>query len=131
MRPRSRGWRLEYIYGYRVMLISGGGALILADSLDWFWVYLAMAACVGVGVVTVLLSRAGRLGLRRHAGRPHRRATNRPLAIGGVVAPFVNSPAGRQAAILLFIVFYKFCDAFAGIMATLYLQIGFSRPRSG
>lgn len=124
-----------YIYGYRVgMLISGGGALILADSLDWFWVYVAMAACVSVGVVTVLLSREpeGSAFADMPAGLTGGQQIGHWLSVA-VVAPF-REFTGRPtwAAILLFIVFYKFCDAFAGIMATpFYLQIGFSKTEIG
>src|SRR5262249_30847153 len=45
-------------YGYRVgMLASGAGALYLAVHLPWFVVYAIMAALVGIGIVTVLLTR--------------------------------------------------------------------------
>jgi PAT family beta-lactamase induction signal transducer AmpG len=45
-------------YGYRIgMLVSGAGALYLADHVSWSVVYCVMAALVAVGIVTVLLTR--------------------------------------------------------------------------
>src|SRR5262249_14752559 len=45
-------------YGYRIgMLVSGAGALFLADRLSWFWVYVVMAGFATVGIVTVLITR--------------------------------------------------------------------------
>lgn len=55
-----------YIAGYRVgMIIAGAGALFLAQYLGstaeqysytaWRWTYLAMAACMGIGMVTTLI----------------------------------------------------------------------------
>ncbi len=55
-----------YIAGYRIgMVVSGAGALFLAQALGstaehysysaWMWTYLAMAAVMGIGVVTTLL----------------------------------------------------------------------------
>lgn len=55
-----------YIAGYRVgMIIAGAGALFLAQHLGstseqynytaWQWTYLAMAACMSIGIVTTLL----------------------------------------------------------------------------
>ncbi len=43
--------------GYRSgMWVSGAGALYLASSFDWFYVYCMMAVCVSIGIVTVLAS---------------------------------------------------------------------------
>ena len=45
-----------YQFGYRVALIvAGAGTLYLAELWSWPIAYFAMAACVGVGVITVLL----------------------------------------------------------------------------
>ena len=45
-----------YQVGYRVALIvAGAGALYLAEYVSWPAAYLVMAACVGVGFVTVLV----------------------------------------------------------------------------
>jgi PAT family beta-lactamase induction signal transducer AmpG len=45
-------------YGYRLgMLVSGAGALFLAEYYSWSIAYLVMAALVGVGMATVLMTR--------------------------------------------------------------------------
>lgn len=57
-----------YIAGYRVgMVVSGAGALFLAAALGstaehyvyaaWRWTYMAMAAAMGVGILTTILIR--------------------------------------------------------------------------
>ncbi len=46
------------VSGYRIaMLVSGGLALILADHLSWTNVYLLMAACACIGIVTTILAQ--------------------------------------------------------------------------
>ena len=52
---RQAAMAASYQYGYRVaLLVSTAGALYLAEYYSWSVSYLAMAACMGVGVVTVL-----------------------------------------------------------------------------
>ncbi|MEW5729173.1 MAG: AmpG family muropeptide MFS transporter [Pseudomonadota bacterium] len=115
-------------FGYRLaMLTSGAGALFIAQySGSWFVTYAAMAALVGVGMVTVLANREpkvppkpaaspGLVGWLRHA----------------VVDPFADM-ARRQGwmlvAVLAFIILYKLGDALAGVMANpFYVRMGFSK----
>lgn len=45
-----------YILGYRLaVLVSSAGALYIAQYVSWMTSYFAMAACVSVGVITVML----------------------------------------------------------------------------
>ena len=45
-------------YGYRLgMLVSGAGALFLAEYYSWPFAYLVMAALIGAGMVTVFMTR--------------------------------------------------------------------------
>jgi PAT family beta-lactamase induction signal transducer AmpG len=45
-----------YILGYRLaILVSGAGALYIAQYASWMASYLTMAGCVSVGIITVLL----------------------------------------------------------------------------
>jgi PAT family beta-lactamase induction signal transducer AmpG len=45
-------------YGYRLgMLVSGAGALFIAEYVSWPAAYLTMAALIAVGVITVLMTR--------------------------------------------------------------------------
>ena len=134
-----------YIGGYRVaMLVSGAGGLILAELYGWPTSYLAMAALVGIGIVTVLVSREPGDIAEREQEDELRRAEFSRLSGGhgpsglqavgqwlysAVVAPFLEfltRPAA--AAILLFVLLYKFGDALAGTMTTPFiLKIGFSK----
>lgn len=45
------------VFGYRLgMLVSGGGALFLADVIGWQHSYQGMALCIGIGMIVVLSS---------------------------------------------------------------------------
>jgi PAT family beta-lactamase induction signal transducer AmpG len=132
------------ILGYRLgLLISGAGALYLAEDLDWGVVYLIMAAFMVIGLATILLSREPVHGAgvetaarerRVHdylAERPHlsgRRAVILAWAYGAVVGPFVEFMTRPQwLLILLFIVFFKLGDSMAGVMTGYFMvELGFS-----
>lgn len=118
------------VLGYRIgMLTAGAGALYLAAALPWAVVYTIMAACVLVGVVTVLLIPEPPEPTEpdpadtAHDGPPSwlRRA---------VVAPFTDFMARYPLwpAVLAFIMLYKLCDAYLGVMANpFYVDVGFSK----
>ncbi|MFQ5958098.1 MAG: AmpG family muropeptide MFS transporter [Alphaproteobacteria bacterium] len=138
------GGAAMYMGGYRVaMLTSGAGALFLADQMSWGAVYVIMALLITVGTITVLLSpepagdpRALAEEGRRRAAAILTRNPRLPRAVadwlawleGAVIAPFTDFMT-RQAwlVILLFILLYKFGDAFAGVMANpFYVEMGFT-----
>jgi PAT family beta-lactamase induction signal transducer AmpG len=119
------------VFGYRIgMLLSGAGALFIAHYMGWFMAYAAMAALIGIGFVTVMIT-----------GEPdnfiNEKIDNTGSALEkikrwllkAVVEPlsnFMSRPG--WITILLFIVLYKFGDAFAGIMTNPFLvEIGFSK----
>lgn len=132
-----------FVSAYRVgMLASTAGAALLVTALQlrgfeltdaWGWAYAGMAGLVLVGMVTTLLAtepdRAGTAG-EQHLGEMHDRRAN-PLVRVAVTAyeAFHEFLTRKDAvAILLFVVLYKFCDAFAGVMtAPFVLDIGFSK----
>ena len=139
----------NYVFGYRLaMLVSGAGALILADRFGWFVAYAAMAGLMVIGIVTTLLvpepaevfrEEAATLASeeaeldRRYARLP---GPLRRLAAwfhGAVVAPFgdfLTRPG--WLLILFFIAFYKYGDALLGVMANpFYLQMGFTKTEIG
>ncbi|MBN36577.1 MAG: MFS transporter [Rhodospirillaceae bacterium] len=134
-----------YIGGYRVaMLVSGAGALYLAQFCGWDVSYLAMAALMGVGLATVLISSEPARATERGEEEQLRReqferftggTTTTPLRASGawlytaVVAPFLEFFMRRFAIpILLFALLYKLGDALAGNMTTPFiLKIGFSK----
>jgi PAT family beta-lactamase induction signal transducer AmpG len=116
--------------GYRVaMLVSGAGALIIADRDGWFAAYATMAALLTLGMLVFLFGpepqvsptvaeglQAGEAG-----GWKHWMAT-------AVVAPFTDfMQRPVWLAILIFIVGYKLGEAMAGVMATpLYVALGYT-----
>lgn len=117
--------------GYRIgMLVSGAGALYIADVWGFHAAYVAMAAAMAVGMAATLLAREPASPL------PEAVPDAPPLPQSGparwladhVVAPFgdfVSRPG--WAAILLFIVLYKFGDAIAGVMSNpFFIDLGFS-----
>ncbi len=109
--------------GYRLALITaGGGALALADSVDWRLIFALLTALVGVGIAATLLSRepaAPPPAAFRGPGDVLRRT---------VVEPFVDFLARPGAlAILAFALLYKYGDAIGGVMALpFYNELGFS-----
>jgi len=117
-------------YGYRLgMLASGGLALILADHMGWFTTYMAMAALVGVGMATVLLSPEPALSYTP----PPDEKKSRNWLRDTIIAPFTDFMMHKGwIALLLFTVLYKLGDAFLGVMTTPFLlQIGFSKTEIG
>jgi len=123
-------------YGYRAgMLVAGAGALILADTWSWTHAYLAMAALVLVGTLTILLSPEPpepanpSPGTAEPAqGVPAHRSLRRWLA-DFVVAPFLDfATRPGWLVILLFIVTFKLGDAFLSIMTNpFYIDLGFTK----
>ena len=119
------------VAGYRIgMLASGAGALYLAETVSWFWVYIVMAGLMGVGVLTILLNPepAGPDFADASVGRlvPMqwlRQAVFEPFA------EFLARGGWRTALLILsFVIFYKFGDSLAGVMANpFYLEIGFTK----
>lgn len=126
----------NYVAGYRIaMLISTFGVFELADyfqntgaegAAGWFLAYAVMAMLIGVGVMTVVFSR--------EPAAPEV-ATGDFLTrfADAVVLPFVDFMAKPLwLLILVFVLFFKFGDAFAGIMtAPFVLDIGFDKTDYG
>ena len=117
------------VAGYRLgMLASGAGALYLAEAVSWFWVYVAMAGLMAVGMLAILLNpepERGEIDCAAADGRAHPIQWLRDA----VVEPFAEFlHRGGWLPVLLFVVFYKFGDSLAGIMANpFYVEIGFSK----
>lgn len=117
------------VIGYRVaMLLAGAGALFIAEYAGWFWAYAAMAACLGVGMVTVLLAPEPSAPLPAARGR----GTTAWLK-EAVFEPFADffrrNGAATAVLILLFIMLYKLGDALLGTMTNpFYVELGFTKP---
>jgi PAT family beta-lactamase induction signal transducer AmpG len=136
-----------YMIGYRLALLAAGaGAFYIADSWSWPEAYLAMAALMLVGIVTVLVIQEPETKIGSNTLMRERRVTvfmeqsthlpdwTRRVAawfIGAIVCPFVDffERNGRLAiTILMFIGLYKLSDITMGVMANpFYLDLGFSK----
>lgn len=104
------------VLGYRVaMLVSGGGALILADQfLGWNAMYFLMAALMGIGMVATWFAPEPEDGARA------------PGTLASAVSEPFREFFAREGAwlVLLLIVLYKLGDAFAGSLTTAFLIQG-------
>lgn len=125
-----------YVAAYRIgMLASGAGVLILVAWLEsagiprsdvWLWGYVAAAGCMIVGMGATLLATepdAPKAVAARAGENPLRRLGETAI---GAFGEFLS----RNGAILvlLFVVLYKFCDAFAGALtAAFVIKIGFDK----
>jgi PAT family beta-lactamase induction signal transducer AmpG len=118
-----------YVIGYRVaMLVSGAGALLIADQAGWAAAYATMAALMLVGVATVLWSPEPLVSAQLQT--EGRRTLSEWLRTS-VVQPFAEflrrNGSVTTALILLFIMFYKLGEALLGVMANpFYVEVGFS-----
>jgi PAT family beta-lactamase induction signal transducer AmpG len=136
-----------YIFGYRIaLLVAGAGALLIAEDFDWSTSYLVMAACMIIGVVTILASREPEQVANRFDVEVEAKVVEQVLGasinfkdksrmqrwlLAAVVCPFVEffQRNGRFAiAILLFISVFRLSDIAMGIMANpFYLDLGYSK----
>ncbi len=111
-------------WGYRFGLIAAGaGALYAAEYGGWRTAFVIMAGLMSVGMLTVLMTR------EPLAAPPPMSAGAAAWLKSAVVAPFADFlQRPHWAAILLFVVLYKFGDALAGVMSNpFYVDMGFSK----
>jgi MFS transporter, PAT family, beta-lactamase induction signal transducer AmpG len=112
-----------YMSGYRLgnMLASGGG-LIMADYMSWSAVYMIMAICMSIGIVTTLFTPEPK------------EVDGSPVTLkAAVIEPFVEY-FKRSGAIwmLAFILLYKVGDMMASaITIPFYMDIGFTKTEIG
>jgi MFS transporter, PAT family, beta-lactamase induction signal transducer AmpG len=113
-----------WVNGYRLaLLLASAGALVLADHIGWRGTYLALAALMAAGAVTVLFSpnppAAGLppKTLKEAIGLPLRELFTRPGIYG----------------LLSLIVLYKVGDAVAGSLQTAFFigGLGFTAGEVG
>jgi len=138
-----------YQIGYRIaMLVSGGGALIVAGYFGYEAAYVVMAAMMLIGVVTVLLSPDPGLSESDDAVQRQNKIESLTRGKSGIqlalrqivgwiyaaaVAPFLEFMSRQGwAVILAFVLFYKFGDSLASMLAgPFYLELGFSEVQIG
>lgn len=122
----------SYILAYRVaLLLSGAGALLLVAYLEssgvasltaWQISYFTAAACVAVGLIAALLAKEPADESEAGDGSPVRRVFNTAFS---AFSEFLSRPLA--IAVLLFVLLFKFCDAFAGVLTVPFvLKTGFS-----
>lgn len=120
------------VFGYRIgMLASGAGALYLAEVASWFTTYTVMASLILIGSVTVFITG-------EPDGTPARAEKEQGISAlekllhwlrHAVIDPFANFMERRLwLVILLFVILYKFGDAFSGVMTNPFLiEMGFEK----
>lgn len=116
-------------FGYRVgMLASSAGALYLAEYYGWGICYIVMAALLAIGAVAAWF--AGEPESSRMVEREMQETRGiKAWLTRALIAPFRDFTRHRGwLVILLFILLYKFGDAFLGVMTMPFLtEIGFSK----
>jgi PAT family beta-lactamase induction signal transducer AmpG len=130
----------SYVAAYRIgMLVSTAGALFLvtgfedfglAKSAAWTAGYLAMAALAAIGIVTALFATEPEksvLAAAEHVAQAETSPLTRVWrAAAGAFGEFLSRD--MAVVVLVFVVLFKFCDAFAGAMtAPFVIDLGFSR----
>jgi PAT family beta-lactamase induction signal transducer AmpG len=136
-----------YQLGYRIAIMVGSaGALWIAADHGWLAAYTAMAAMVGVGIVTTLVIAEPEPRVERQAIAQEQRVidwlerkAHWPAAmqqagswfVGAVVCPFVDffTRYGKRLAVLMlaFIASYRLTDFTMGVMANpFYLDVGYT-----
>ena len=126
----------SYVAAYRIStLVSTAGALFLIEGFEksgfsrgdaWKFGYGSMAALIIVGIITVIFAiepDQSLLAMKNNSGRPLRRVFETTKS---ALADFLTLDAA--AAILVFVILFKFTDAFSGIMTEAFvIDIGFSK----
>lgn len=114
--------------GYRLGAIAAGaGALFLAEQLDWSLVYCVMAALVLVGMTASVLAPDPEKR-NPELSQTKRRAGIRAMVVDPFIEFFQRNGPSTAIVILVFILLYKFGDAYAGVMAyPFYYEMGFSK----
>jgi PAT family beta-lactamase induction signal transducer AmpG len=121
----------SYQLGYRVaLLIAGGGALAIGGEFSYSLAYQAMAALMGVGMITVMLIGEPDVSLRYTAQQISIADDPAGWFNHAVVQPFADffrRNASQALVILLFIGIYRISDMVLGVMANpFYLETGFN-----
>lgn len=122
-KKRSIGAAVTTLGGRGAILVGGAFALILAAEIGWRWTYLLMASLIAVEFILTFFSPAAPL------------VVDKPKTLAdAVISPIRDIFSRRHAvAILVFIVLYKLCDAFAFALNTTFLirGVGFSLEEVG
>lgn len=124
-----------YVAAYRIgMLVSGAGVIAIVAAIElwgvpreavWRWGYLAAAGFMGVGMAATFMAREPEPPPRRD-GAGEGAITRVAATAYGAFAEFLARP--QALTILLFVLLFKFADAFAGVLtAPFVIAIGFDK----
>ncbi|ARO86581.1 AmpG family muropeptide MFS transporter [Nitrosospira lacus] len=155
--PRLQGaMAATYQAGYRVaMIMASAGVLWIAAAVDpseaaydyapWRTAYLAMAACMAVGIITTLIIREPEVPVTHliaeneghareviaHWNLNARLAQMLAWLYGAMIAPFRDFIVrhGRQALVILaLIALYRISDVVMGVMSNpFYVDMGYTK----
>ncbi len=127
----------SYVAAYRIgMVASTAGALFLVTGFEyaglsrldaWMASFSAMAALVLIGIVTVLLAREPDQSAKADAVTREEPSIRRVAE--AALGAFTEFLTRRDAvAVLVFVMLFKFTDAFSGAMTVPFIiDIGFTR----
>ena len=136
-----------YILGYRLaLLVTGAGALAMADQTSWMNTYFTMTLFTLIGIITVLIIREPESSINqetimreqrvidfmeRSSHLPEKLRNAMAWFIGAVVCPFTDffqRNGSFAIVILLFISMFRISDITMGVMANpFYLDLGFTK----
>jgi MFS transporter, PAT family, beta-lactamase induction signal transducer AmpG len=113
-----------YVYGYRIgLLISGAGALILAEIFSWNAVYFIMAAMMFLTIFITILADETR---KNFSPKNHNFVSWFKESLITPLQDFTRH--SNWLIIFAFVIFFKLSDAFAGNLTLPFLlEIGFSK----
>ncbi len=115
-----------YVTGYRIaLLVSGAGALYIAEYSNWQTAYFLMAGTMTIGIVATLLIKEPNPPVLEQE----------PLfdnLLKNLLSPFTEffqrNGRGWSFVILLFVGIYKMSDITLGVMAgSFYMDLGFTK----
>ena len=127
----------SYVAAYRIgMLVSTAGALFIVSGFEstgiprgsaWMWGYVVMATMVLIGTVTALVATEPEQSVRAERATGADDPFDRVLhAAIGAFSEFLGRKDAWAA--LVFVVLFKFTDAFSGTMtAPFVIDLGFTR----
>ena len=113
-----------YVYGYRIgMLISGAGALIMAEIIGWNAVYFLIGIFMILAIFITIAAEESRKDWKQQ------KYDFKSWFQSSVIGPFKDfAKHNKWAVILAFVVLFKLGDAFAGNLTLPFLlDIGFSK----
>jgi PAT family beta-lactamase induction signal transducer AmpG len=124
LRPEERGAgaSMVMIGGRLAFLTSGALALVLSDHFPWHTVFLIMAACLSIGLITVFFAPAPEIIVSPPKSLEE--------AIVEPIVSFFKKPGAVE--ILLFVILFKAADTMAtSLLSPFLVELGFTNTDIG